>query len=145
MNREQFNMNGVFGEKLKPIDREKTCPLLLRLFYNSNQHNNLADFSKASTPSNELQIYTWLDASLRELSGLVREVHGEARLKGTLFHFAIVHPHPRSTSFKLRDIGSTCSGKRGADDTATLSSCGFRIGDFIDIAITPPPRRDDRW
>ena len=27
-----------------------------------------------NTPTNELQIYTWMDASLKELTGLVKEV-----------------------------------------------------------------------
>ena len=40
-------------------------------------------------PPNELQIYTWMDASLKELMSLVREVNPESRKKGTYFDFAI--------------------------------------------------------
>ena len=44
-------------------------------------------------PPNELQIYTWLDASLKELMSLVREVNPESRKKGTYFDFAIGKKH----------------------------------------------------
>ena len=35
--------------------------------------------SLGNTPENEVQIYTWLDASLKELTGLIKEVNPEAR------------------------------------------------------------------
>jgi len=38
----------------------------------------------------------------------------------------------------MREIGTTCSGHRGADDSVSLASKKFQIGDYIDIAITPP-------
>lgn len=69
-----------------------------------------------STPSNELQIYTWLDASLKELTQLIRDVNPETRKKGTYFDFALVFPDNRSGSYRMREIGVTCSGQRGADD-----------------------------
>lgn len=48
----------------------------------------------------------------------------------------------------MREIGVTCSGKRGADDSKTLSQAKFQIGDYLDINITPANRtkemRQDR-
>ena len=32
-----------------------------------------------STPENEVQIYTWMDATLKELTGLIKEVNNDAR------------------------------------------------------------------
>lgn len=43
----------------KPVDREKTCPLLLRVFTNNNRHNRIEDYTRGGVPPNELQIYTW--------------------------------------------------------------------------------------
>jgi len=44
----------------KPVDREKTCPLLLRVFVSDNgRHHYMEEFSRGGVPSNELQIYTW--------------------------------------------------------------------------------------
>ncbi|XP_037601502.1 histone deacetylase complex subunit SAP18 [Cebus imitator] len=74
-------------EPEKPIDREKTCPLLLRVFTTNNgRHHRMDEFSRGNVPSSELQIYTW------------------------------------------------------TDDSMTLQSQKFQIGDYLDIAITPPNR-----
>lgn len=40
----------------------------------------------------------------------------------------------------MKEIGVTCSGQKGADDSKTLGMCKFVIGDFLDISITPPNR-----
>ena len=79
-----------------------------------------------------------MDATLKELAGLVKEVNPDARKKGTYFDFAIVFPDARSPVYRLREIGSVCTGRRGADDSVSLSSKRFSIGDYIDIAISPP-------
>uniref|UniRef100_A0A3B4GHT9 Histone deacetylase complex subunit SAP18 n=1 Tax=Pundamilia nyererei TaxID=303518 RepID=A0A3B4GHT9_9CICH len=117
----------------------KTCPLLLRVFTtNSGRHHRVDEFARGNVPSSELQIYTWMDATLKELTSLVKEVYPEARKKGTYFSFAIVYPDPRGKM--LKEIGSTVSGRKGADDSMTLQSQRFQIGDYLDIAITPPNR-----
>ena len=65
------------------------------------------------TPSNELQIYTWMDATLKELTGLVKEVNPEARRRGTYFDFSLVYPDLRqSPRCQTRDIGTTVAGQR---------------------------------
>ena len=125
-------------ESEKPINREKSCPLLLRVFCRMGQHHDVREYARGNTPSNELQIYTWMDATLKELSSLVKEVNPDARKKGTFFDVAVVYPDSRSPVYRLREIGSVCSGRRGADDNATLASKRFQIGDYIDVAITPP-------
>lgn len=81
------------------LDREKTCPFLLRVFCSTSRHNPMQDYAKGQsatlqaardfpkvahltlfisltgkTPANELQIYTWKDATLKELTSLVKEV-----------------------------------------------------------------------
>merc|ERR1712203_1001691 len=71
---------------------------------------------------------------------------GESRKKGTYFDFAIVSPAPGRGSYHegqfcnyvSRDIGTTVSGTKGMDDSKTLAQARFVIGDYIDIAITPP-------
>jgi len=127
----------------KPVDREKTCPLLLRVFCNNNRHHVISEYSRGSVPANELQIYTWMDATLKELTNLVKEVNPEARRKGTFFDFALVYPDLRGpVGFRIRNIGTTCSGQKGMDDNKTLSNCRFQIGDYLDIAISPPARQN---
>lgn len=41
----------------------------------------------------------------------------------------------------MREIGVTCSGQRGADDSKTLAQVKFQIGDYLDINITPANRK----
>eukprot|EP00088_Acartia_fossae_P040452 TRINITY_DN42135_c0_g1_i1.p1 TRINITY_DN42135_c0_g1~~TRINITY_DN42135_c0_g1_i1.p1 ORF type:complete len:225 (-),score=43.44 TRINITY_DN42135_c0_g1_i1:19-693(-) len=128
----------------KTVNREETCPLLLRVFTNSFRHNDLAEYSKGNVPENEIQIYTWLDASLKELTGLIKEVNPDARRRGTRFDFALIYPDLRMGKYFSRDIGSTRAGEKGPDDAKTLSECKFSIGDFMDVAISPPNQRQDR-
>ncbi|ELK30389.1 Histone deacetylase complex subunit SAP18 [Myotis davidii] len=59
----------------KPIAREKMCLLLLlRVFTTNNgRHHRMDKFSCGNVPSSELQIYTWMDATLKELTSSVKK------------------------------------------------------------------------
>ena len=72
---------------------------------------------------------------------LIREVNPDTRHKGTLFSFGTVYPDSRRGGYRLKDLGQTCSGRRGSDDTITLFSRKFQIGDYIDVAISMRPIR----
>lgn len=85
----------------------------------------------------ELQIYTWLDATLSELTGLIRELE-QYQTKGTQFSFNVVFPDAFGPNYKTRSIGSTVGGKKGPDDDITLAKCRYQIGDFIDVAVIAP-------
>lgn len=62
-----------------------------------------------------------MDATLREITGLVKEVNPDARSKGTYFDFSLVTPELRNSGYRMREIGVTCSGQKGADDNKTLA------------------------
>lgn len=98
----------------------------------------MSEYTNRRTPPSvkELQIYTWLDATLSELMGLIRELP-EYRSKGTQFSFSVVFPEPSSPTYRMRHVGITIGGKRGPDDEKTLSQSRLQIGDFIDVAILP--------
>lgn len=57
-----------------------------------------------------------MDATLREITTLIRDVNPETRRKGTYFDFALVVPESRPGVYRMREVGVTCSGSRGADD-----------------------------
>ncbi|KAE9548775.1 hypothetical protein FO519_008013 [Halicephalobus sp. NKZ332] len=123
----------------KNIDREKVCPFLLRIFPTTIRHNSIQDFKNGNVPThNELQIYTWMDCTLRELMLLIKDVNTESKPKGTSFDFALVSPDRFSPRMNIRTIGVTINGTRGIDDAKTLADCKFEVGDYIDVAITPP-------
>jgi len=72
-------------------------------------------------------------------------VNPEARRRGTYFDFALVYPDLRQgPRCQTRDVGTTIASQRGPDDSKTLNDCKFVIGDYIDVAITPPTGRADR-
>ncbi len=53
----------------------KVCPLLLRVFPRRGGHHRLEEFQRrGEEPEGELTMYTWPDATLRELTDLVKEV-----------------------------------------------------------------------
>lgn len=121
----------------KAVDREKTCPLLLRVFTNFGRHNNISDYHNGHPP-NQLQIYTWMDATLRELTNLIREVVTEAQQRGTCFYFMLVSPDRTSPRYHVREIGQTVCGQKGLDDNKTLLQSRFIIGDYLDVKILTP-------
>ncbi|XP_054433042.1 histone deacetylase complex subunit SAP18-like [Pteronotus mesoamericanus] len=128
-------------EPEKPIDRDKTCPPLLRVFaVNNGRHHRLDEFSRGNVPSIELQIYTWMDVTLKELTSLVKKVYPEARKKGTDFNFAVVFTDIKRPGYPVKEIGSTMSGRKRTDDSMTPQSQKFQTGDYPDLAIIPLDR-----
>ena len=123
--------------QIKAVDREKTCPLLLRVFWTIGRHHRPEEFFR-TVPSNELQIYTWKDATLKELMTLIKEVNPDARKKGTTFDFATVFPNPRQAGFLLKELGVTTAGRKSPADNITLESKKFQIGDYVDVAVQYP-------
>ena len=89
-------------------------------------------------PSKEVQIYTWMDATLKELTDLVKEVNQECRKPGSRFDFALVFPDSRANTYRMREIGSTVSGRKDPADMKTLGQARFQIGDYLDVAINIP-------
>ncbi|KAK7079937.1 Histone deacetylase complex subunit sap18 [Halocaridina rubra] len=130
----------------KPVDREKTCPLLLRVFLSTGRHSNINEFRRGNTPANELQIYTWMDATLKELCSLIQEVNTDAKRRGTTFEFNLVfYPDISKSTLppipRMKNLGTIIAGQKGFDDNKALSQCGFVIGDYLDIAIISPAQR----
>lgn len=84
-------MNGL------PVQR---CPLLLRMFPKPGGHNHIQEYNnrKATMPSNELSIHTWMDADLRELADLVKQTQSVARHKDATMEFALVFPDKRGNN-----------------------------------------------
>ncbi|CAM6065856.1 unnamed protein product [Sphagnum tenellum] len=119
------------------VDREKTCPLLLRVFTKIGGHHTVEDFAiRGKEPKDEVQIYTWRDATLRELTDLMKEVAPAARKRDARLSFAFVYPDRRGRNV-IRNVGMTYVGStsRRGDDHRTLAELSFQTGDFLDVAI----------
>ncbi|GMN57890.1 hypothetical protein TIFTF001_026999 [Ficus carica] len=124
------------GPRFQPVDREKTCPLLLRVFTKIGGHHANEDFAvRGKEPKDEVQIYTWKDATLREITDLVKEVAPAARRRNAKLSFAFVYPDKHGR-FLVKEVGKTFSyGNGRLDDNRALAELGFQIGDYLDVAI----------
>uniref|UniRef100_A0A3Q4I319 18 kDa Sin3-associated polypeptide n=1 Tax=Neolamprologus brichardi TaxID=32507 RepID=A0A3Q4I319_NEOBR len=111
----------IKGTKLKPLGQrprypnteqevkaQRECKKVFTT--NSGRHHRVDEFARGNVPSSELQIYTWMDATLKELTSLVKEVYPEARKKGTYFSFAIVIVF----AFICTYFHRSCENKSGA-------------------------------
>ncbi|PRW60917.1 Histone deacetylase complex subunit SAP18 isoform B [Chlorella sorokiniana] len=128
--------SGVVAVHKEPaIDREKVCPLLLRVFPRLGAHHQLEDFARrGDEPKDEVQVYTWMDATLRELSDLVKEVQPAARRPMARISFAFIYPDRRGKNV-MRQVGAVHATRLGEDDSKTLKQLNFQTGDFLSVAI----------
>ncbi|OQV25193.1 putative Histone deacetylase complex subunit SAP18 [Hypsibius exemplaris] len=137
----------------RAIDREKACPTLIRVIFNVNgRHVHPGDLKKGILPKDaELHIHTWMDASLREISMLIREMLPEARRPGTRMDFDVLVPEPFGRGYRKSHLGAVFIGhKTSIDDQRTLEDVRFQVGELLDVAISghlppgvhrgPPPR-----
>ena len=147
----ETKLTGEVSKVDRSIDRLKTCPLLLRVFCSKIRHHlprfvhfnrqnfsssfSFSEYEQGHTPENELQIYTWMDASLGELTQLIKEVNPDARRRGTQFSFSIVSADDTYNRYYLTDIGRTENGFKRSDDQIQLAHKRFRVGDYLDVAI----------
>lgn len=69
--------------------------------------------------------FTRMDATLRELTGLIKEVNIESRVRGTTFDFVLVSPEYNSPRFTSFEIGTTIAGNRSPDDSKTLGNTRY--------------------
>ncbi|KAK1262093.1 Histone deacetylase complex subunit SAP18 [Acorus gramineus] len=120
---------------MEPVDREKTCPLLLRVFTKVGSHHAGEDFVvRGKEPKDEFQIYTWKDATLRELTALVKEVAPAARRREAKLSFAIVFPD-KFGHFVVNPVGVAHGNWGKLDDGKALGELNFEVGDYLDVAI----------
>jgi len=118
-----------------PVDRNTTCPFLLRLFISSGAHNKPEDFrDRHKLPSRELQLHGWRDTTLRELTNLIRELDPALRGPERRLSFALIYADHRGR-YSTKHLGITSAYRRGEDDYKTLDDARFMIGDYIDVCI----------
>ncbi|CAI5740670.1 unnamed protein product [Peronospora destructor] len=121
----------------RPINREKHCPFLLRVFFSKGVHNRTDAFEALEDKpiANELHIYTWPDATLREIADLVQDSNTDAQKPNMRLSICIVS-ESRDGKLLMRKIGYVNTNRRrGADDNKTLASVRFHPGDLLDLAL----------
>ncbi len=146
MNR--FNViPGIPGiRRLENIDRTKTCPFLLRVYYNINGHSEPSAYINANKdifPPNEILVYSWLDATLSELTSLITmqiDVENLTKTQANNINLSFSSVFLKTNGqVVLKKLGSFPVLNLGRNDSDTkersLFSLGFSIGDCLDVAI----------
>ncbi|CAH0479194.1 unnamed protein product [Peronospora belbahrii] len=121
----------------RTINREKHCPFLLRVFFSKGAHNRSDAFETLEDKpiANELHIYTWPDATLREMADLVQDSNTDAQKPNMRLSICVVS-ETRDGRLLMRKVGYVNSSRRRcADDSKTLASVRFHPGDLLDIAL----------
>src|SRR4051794_27103916 len=92
------------------IIREKTCPLLLRVFIKENDSFSEEDFrfQRDEIQPDEIQIYTWKDATLEEIMSLIRGVNLLSREPGCRLVFSFGYPGKDGVNV-VKTVGVTYS------------------------------------
>ncbi|KAJ8449332.1 hypothetical protein Cgig2_002464 [Carnegiea gigantea] len=88
-------------------------------------HHTQEDFAvRGKEPKDEVQMYTWKDATLRELTDLVKEVSPAVRRRDAKLSFAVVYPEKNGRM----QVGETFSNanKRQLDDNRALAEMNFQ-------------------
>ncbi|EJU06657.1 hypothetical protein DACRYDRAFT_98009 [Dacryopinax primogenitus] len=149
------------------VDREKTCPFLLRTFVRQGSFHPLTLFDASlPPPSDEYALYTWRDTTLKELALLLRGAVAEGAGKSALarWSFRVVFPDQRGRvgSRELgfvhaRELGSwkTEEGEKEKEgeepssaarekrlnltpDDRTLEELRVVPGDILSVAVLTP-------
>lgn len=75
-----------------------------------------------------------MDASLDELSDLIRDVVPAARGSRARLDFLLVYPD-KTGRLKLKKLGQVNNARPTPEASLTLKQLDFQIGDYLDIAI----------
>lgn len=128
-----------------PVDRTTTTPFLIRIFPAHGNFHRLNEFDFDLQPKDEINLYSWKDATLGELTTLLaREVVREdAKRPVTSYKFSyrLIYGDPNRARYQTRDIGVVQVGGRSGDSNKTLEEARFVIGDWIDVAVLRPGDR----
>lgn len=117
------------------VNREKVCPFLLKVFYRENDFNDIDDMSNGIFPTNrELHLYTWMDASLREISMLIKDALEIFKKKEAQLIFSLVYRDYKGR-LQRKELGYVYTNKKSHDDNKTLQNYKFNVGDILDIQI----------
>ena len=106
---------------------------LIYFYCSAQEYRNAAN---GVLPTNEVQIYTWPDATLREITNLMKDVIPHAANANVSLVFSLVYPDKEGIHV-IKQIGRVQgnNNRPGQDDDKTLASLKFQTGDFLDVVI----------
>ncbi|KAF0436898.1 Sin3 associated polypeptide p18-domain-containing protein [Gigaspora rosea] len=141
------NSTSTTGKNKLVVDRENTVPFLLRMFWQQGAHHRPEDYTPDHLPTeNEIQLYTWKDATLKEIANLIKEVNFESTRSNARISFKLVYIDNLRGKYAFKDLGTVYNMTSTSDDDINLDDARFVIGDFLDVGVFHgvPPRVPER-
>ncbi|KAF8885752.1 Sin3 associated polypeptide p18-domain-containing protein [Infundibulicybe gibba] len=128
------------------VSREKTAPFLIRTFIKIGGFHRLELFEDGALPTtDEQQIFTWKDATLREVLTTIRNTAPqtpEYRHALARFSFRTVYADSRNKGrFSEKDLGSVYS-RDILGDPGTLTTTAPRLLEDVDGEHREPTERE---
>jgi histone deacetylase complex subunit SAP18 len=119
------------------------------VYLQTSSHHSASSFAVRGEEPNadSIVIYTWPDATLRELAELIQLVNADARRPNSEISFAFVYPDRTGTntikhvqtiqSFRTNKSPQAIAAQRSGsqDDQKTLKGLKFETGDFLSVAL----------
>ncbi|CAG8600186.1 5029_t:CDS:2 [Cetraspora pellucida] len=105
------------------------------------------DYTPDHLPTeNEIQLYTWKDATLKEIANLFKEVNFESTRPNARISFKLVYIDNLRGKYAFKDLGTVHNMTPTSDDDINLDDARFVIGDFLDVGVFhgAPPRAPER-
>eukprot|EP01117_Protostelium_nocturnum_P016688 TRINITY_DN6670_c0_g1_i1.p1 TRINITY_DN6670_c0_g1~~TRINITY_DN6670_c0_g1_i1.p1 ORF type:complete len:196 (+),score=62.79 TRINITY_DN6670_c0_g1_i1:48-635(+) len=118
------------------IDRNRTCPSLIRVLIKENEEFKSEEFKSATRPetTRERHIHHWLDASLREIVQFLWGDEPKLKEEGIHLHISTLYIDYRG-DFILTNAATLQPRVRSIDENKTLQSLQFKSGDILTISI----------
>ncbi|KAF3907013.1 hypothetical protein AA313_de0203423 [Arthrobotrys entomopaga] len=131
------------------VDRHLTTPFLLKVFYKTNSFHRLDEFRSTSQPSSFVEVYTWKDCTLSELTTLLLSALPALASNATKCSFRLIYADTKSNRYTSQELGNVmlplsvtsangASGpsSSGGADKLSLDEARYVVGDWIDVAVT---------
>ena len=121
---------------VRKLDRDVTCPFLLRVFWKQGEPVTLESVRHRMEDQqpDEVRLYTWLDATLGEITQLLKEELAGARRRDAEFDLSFIR-HNLEGGLELKPLGVITAARPSDLDTVTLSSLRFIIGDCLAVTL----------
>jgi len=121
---------------VRKLDRDVLCPFLLRVFWKLGEPVTLESVRHRMEDQqpDEIRLYTWLDATLGEVTQLLKEELPGARRRDAEFELSFIR-HNLEGGLELKALGVISAVRPSDLDAVTLSSLRFIIGDCLAVTL----------
>lgn len=112
------------------------CPFLLRVFWKQGEPVTLESVRHRMEDQqpDEVRLYTWLDATLGEITQMLKEELPGARRRDAEFELSFIR-HNLEGGLELKPLGVISAARPSDLDAVTLSSLRFIIGDCLAVTL----------